>query len=178
MSKSSEVTRHAAGCIAVADDDPIVRDMVAACLEADGHAVHAFPNGAALVDALSKQTFDLFIIDLMMPTMDGFDVLARLRNDPEHRRSPRMIISSRNDTDALLQADAMGVAGYLIKPIDWQVVHFQVRGLLRLARAEQEASSLRYQAESRFKFQQSLNVGQSGRSSSHRQMFGLNGFGR
>jgi len=162
------------GVVAVADDDPIMRETFMATLAADGHRVFAYADGHELLNALDAHPFELFVLDVKMPRVGGFAVLEALRRHPRHFQVPSMIVTSYADADALQQADTLRAAGFLMKPIDWPVLHFHVRGLLRLARAEQDARALRYQAENRLKYQQVLAAGgHDARGASHRRIFGF-----
>ena len=80
----------------VADDDPIVSDLVRQLLEDDGWSVRSAANGQQALDQIAKQKPDVLLLDLMMPVMDGFETLQRLRDDPETRDLPVVIITARD----------------------------------------------------------------------------------
>jgi len=82
--------------VLVADDDPVVVDLVRQLLEEDGWTVRSAANGQEALDEIAQQRPNVLLLDLMMPVMDGFEALHRLRDDPETRNLPVVIITAKD----------------------------------------------------------------------------------
>ena len=80
----------------VADDDPNVVELVRQLLEEEGWSVRSAADGQETLEEIARQRPDVLLLDLMMPVMDGFETLQRLRDDPETRNLPVVIITARD----------------------------------------------------------------------------------
>jgi DNA-binding response OmpR family regulator len=101
--------------IIVVDDDFVVRELVRNTFEKIGVLVKEFANGGDYLNAIEKERCDLLFLDLLMPKVDGFDVLKVLsarRDSP-----PVIIISTITQRDTVVRAFRMGIKSYLTKPI-------------------------------------------------------------
>ena len=121
--------------ILVVDDDPTSRMLTRATLEDHLGAVVEAENGLVGVEALERQPFDLAIVDLDMPVMDGFGVIERARARPETRHLPIIVVTGRDDVVAIERAFALGATSFLCKPINWNVFRHQVSYVLQVARS-------------------------------------------
>lgn len=130
----------------VADDDPTSRLLVGIALEGYLSTVEA-ENGLAAVHALEAQNFDIAIVDLDMPIMDGFGVIERARARPESRHLPIIVVTGRDDIVAIERAFALGATSFLSKPINWNIFRHQVSYVLKVARVERETRGARDAAE-------------------------------
>src|SRR3712207_6612241 len=81
--------------ILVADDDPVLRTLIAAVLEGQGFEVVTVPSGDALVRAAREVLPDLLLIDVMMPVMDGLEAVRQLRNDTRTSHLPMLLITAQ-----------------------------------------------------------------------------------
>lgn len=107
--------------ILVVEDDELVRDVWVDALQEAGYTVTGFELGADALGRLPELTPDLILLDMMMPQMDGFEFLARLRRNPEGAHVPVLIVSALGD-DLRCSIDpagakTLGVAGVLTKPV-------------------------------------------------------------
>ncbi|MBK7586656.1 MAG: response regulator [Myxococcales bacterium] len=103
--------------ILVVEDQDSIRRMIEALIQARGYEVTAVANGAKAIDAFMTQTFDLVLLDLMLPGQyDGFEVCQRLRSDPGTRNVPVVIISALDDPDSRRKAADAGASAYYTKP--------------------------------------------------------------
>jgi DNA-binding response OmpR family regulator len=68
--------------------------------------------------------------------MDGFEVLARLRASPEHARTPVIVATGREDVDAIDRAFQAGATGFVVKPLNWRLLSYQIRYVYRTHRTE------------------------------------------
>jgi CheY-like chemotaxis protein len=108
--------------ILVADDDARNRKLLETLLHADGYLVVAVNSGQATLDAVASDQPDLILLDLMMPGMDGFEVVRRLKSDPDTRDIPVVMVTALDDSGSRLRLLAAGVADLLSKPVDrWQL---------------------------------------------------------
>jgi len=102
--------------VLVVDDEPINRRLLARYLEREGHEVATADDGAAGWEKLRAEPFDVVLLDVLMPEMDGYEVLELLRADPARRHLPVIMISSLEDTDSIVRCIELGADDYLPKP--------------------------------------------------------------
>jgi phosphoserine phosphatase RsbU/P len=124
---SEDVTRPASmsasaarldGRVLVVDDNDVNRDMLAQRLERHGCAVAVADSGARALESIQSQPFDLVLLDVMMPELDGEAVLRRLKADPATRDLPVVMISAVDDIERVARCIEMGAEDYLPKPCD------------------------------------------------------------
>jgi CheY-like chemotaxis protein len=112
--------------IIVLDDDDGVRAVWVDALQGAGYTVNAFGLGAEVLTCLPDLAPDLILLDMMMPGMDGYEFLARLRANPASSRIPLLIVSGIGESLAVAiddrAASALGVAAILTKPLDLNVL--------------------------------------------------------
>ena len=100
--------------ILVAEDDRPLAQLVLVNLEQDGHEVVIVEDGRYVLGTLMDQSFDVLVLDLMMPWVDGFEVLLNLGS-----ARPRVVVlTARDDGYSERRARALGVDAYLTKPYD------------------------------------------------------------
>jgi adenylate cyclase len=104
--------------ILIVDDEPFNRDVLAQELELLEHDAVAAVHGRDALDRLVGETFDLILLDIMMPVMDGFALLRRLKDDPRLRHIPVLMISALDDHDSVVRCIALGAEDHLPKPFD------------------------------------------------------------
>ncbi len=103
--------------ILVVEDQDSIRRMIEALIQARGYEVTAVANGAKAIDAVMTQSFDLVLLDLMLPGQyDGFEVCQRLKSDPATRTVPVVIISALDDPESRKKAADAGASAYYTKP--------------------------------------------------------------
>jgi len=101
--------------IAVVDDDFVIQELVKTTFSAIGATVSAYPSGKEFMDVAKSRSFDIVFLDLLMPGMGGFEVLARLRADEIDL--PVIVLSAISQREAVVRAFQAGVKSYLIKPL-------------------------------------------------------------
>ncbi len=104
--------------ILLAEDEQPVARIVEVNLAREGYEVEWVTNGAAALEAVAAQPPDLIILDVTMPQMDGFEVLRRLKSDPETSELPVIMLTGKSDDDSVFKGWAEGVHSYMTKPFD------------------------------------------------------------
>jgi two-component system, cell cycle response regulator len=129
------------GAVLVADDDAVNRLLLGHSLERDGHRVRAVGNGLEALEALGDEAFDCVLLDVLMPGMDGYQVLERIRSEPKLRHTPVIMISALEDIESVVRCIEMGAEDYLPKPFDPVLLRARINAGLarkRLHDLEQE----------------------------------------
>ena len=104
--------------ILVVDDNASNRDVLARRLTREGHAVVTAANGAAALELVERQDFDIILLDLIMPEMSGFEVLRRLKADERTSHIPVIVISALDEIDSVVRCIEAGAEDYLTKPFN------------------------------------------------------------
>lgn len=115
--------------ILVAEDDPHSLAFVTSGLTESGYQVDAVADGAQALVQLSKQMYDLIILDVMMPHKDGWEVLELLRNHGV--RTPVLFLTAKDTIEDRVKGLELGADDYLVKPFAWAEFLARVRTLLR-----------------------------------------------
>ena len=123
------------GLLLVVDDNEDNREVLARRLQKQGHWVVTAASGAEALAAASGHIFDLVLLDIMMPEMDGYEVLARLKADPTTQNIPVVMISALDEMDSVVRCLHMGAADYLPKPFNPTLLQARVTASLREKRA-------------------------------------------
>ena len=116
--------------ILVVDDEPDLVEIVRLRLERDGHTILSAPNGQAALSALSRDIPDLVILDIMMPGIDGFEVLSQIKNDPRTAHVPVIMLSAKTDLLSRTKAGNRGVDYYVTKPFQLDALSQIVENVL------------------------------------------------
>ena len=124
----------------VADDDPIMREFASVYLSSPVAEVVTVANGAEALAAIQPGRFDILLLDLDMPVMNGFQVLENLRSIPATATLPVIVITGREDMVSIDRAYELGATSFVIKPVNWRLLAYQVKYVLRGARALQSRS--------------------------------------
>jgi two-component system, cell cycle response regulator len=129
------------GSVLVADDDAVNRLLLARGLERDGHRVEAVADGLEALEALRAGLFDCVLLDVLMPGMDGYQVLEHIMSEPRFRHIPVIMISALEDVETVVRCIEMGAEDYLPKPFDPVLLRARINAGLarkRLHDLEQE----------------------------------------
>jgi two-component system chemotaxis response regulator CheY len=108
--------------ILIVDDYPAVRRVIKDIVVALGMTAEEAENGLEAQAVLKGKKFDLVISDLVMPEMDGFELTEALRNTPQYRHRPIVIISTHDDAKYIFRALHLGADDYIIKPPSMEMV--------------------------------------------------------
>ena len=117
--------------VLVVDDEPMVREVVTAYLERDGYHVTTAADGQAALEALETTHPDLVVLDVMLPKLDGFDVLTQLRKRTD---VPVILLTARTEEVDRVLGLELGADDYVVKPFSPRELAARVRSVLRRAR--------------------------------------------
>ena len=106
------------GNLLVVDDNKVNRLLLARGLQEQGHNVTFAENGRQALDSMRRQAFDLVLLDIMMPEVDGYQVLQEITNDPDLRDIPVIVVSAMDELDSVVKCIEMGAEDYLSKPLN------------------------------------------------------------
>jgi adenylate cyclase len=126
----------------VVDDNRVSRLLLARTLQQDGHTVGFAENGRLALEMLHRQPFDLVLLDMMMPELDGEQVLAHLTADPQLRNVPVIMISANDDVDGVVRCIEMGAEDYLTKPPNPVLLRARINASLEKKRLRDQQREL------------------------------------
>jgi class 3 adenylate cyclase len=136
------------GAILVVDDNAENRDMLARRLARQGYEVLTAAGGRAALETLAARPLDLVLLDVMMPDLDGYAVLQRLKADPALRDIPVLMISALDELDSVVRCIQLGAEDYLSKPFEPVLLQARIGACLEKKRFhDQEARHRRELAE-------------------------------
>ncbi len=128
--------------ILVADDDPVLRTMVAAGLTASGHEIYACSDGQEAWDAIKKDPFPIVVTDWLMPGIDGLQLTQLIRRMPRDAYCYIIMLTGMTKRDDFLTGVKAGVDAFLLKPLDGAVLEAQVGIATRILGLEAHAKRL------------------------------------
>jgi adenylate cyclase len=130
------------GTILIADDNRVNRLLLARGLERQGHTVVFAEHGGEALDLLRQQRFDLILLDVVMPELDGYGVLAELERDPHLRDIPVVMTSALDELDAVVKCVEMGAEDFLTKPINPVLLDARINASLEKKRLRDQQREL------------------------------------
>ncbi len=110
--------RHGSARLLVVDDNKVNRLLLSRSLQQQGHSVATAENGRVALEMLRQEPFDLVLLDMEMPEMDGFQVLEQLVKDVHLRDLPVLVTSSLEGIDHVVRCIELGAEDYLPKPVN------------------------------------------------------------
>jgi DNA-binding response OmpR family regulator len=119
--------------ILVCDDDPLLLDLVQFKLTARGYDSSAARDGGEAMAALAEQAPDAVVLDAMMPVLDGYEVLRRIRENPEFAELPVIMLTARRQEQDVLSALQLGANDYMVKPFSPEELVARLGRLLEAA---------------------------------------------
>ena len=117
--------------ILVIDDDPIMREFACVYLSTPNVSVETAENGEAGLARLAAEHFDLALIDIDMPGINGYEVLRRIRADEKLFDLPAVIVTSNEDFSSIDKAYELGATSFITKPVNWRVLSYHLRFVMR-----------------------------------------------
>jgi putative two-component system response regulator len=141
------------GRLLIVDDNEMNRDMLGRRLSRRGYTVATAVDGQQALNMISEQTFDMILLDIMMPGILGIDVLKRIRQSYSASELPVVMATAKGDTQDVVEALRLGANDYVIKPLDFPVVLARVQTHLEMCRRhkvlKQRANELEAQMSDR-----------------------------
>jgi adenylate cyclase len=143
------------GKILVVDDNATNREMLSRRLARAGHQVHVVASGPEALALLRREPVDLVLLDVLMPEMNGYEVLQQLTADRTLREIPVVMISALDEMDSVVRCIELGAEDYLPKPFDPVLLRARISACLEKKRLrDREAQHLRELAEWNHKLEQ------------------------
>jgi adenylate cyclase len=128
------VTVPAAGHLLVVDDEPLNREMLMRRLKRMGFTATGAENGLAALDQLTKETFDLVLLDILMPELDGFKTLERLKADEKLRHLPVIMLTALDEASSTVRCIEAGAEDYVPKPFNPVILRARITASLERKR--------------------------------------------
>ncbi|HKI86809.1 MAG TPA: SpoIIE family protein phosphatase [Thermoanaerobaculia bacterium] len=130
------------GKLLVVDDDPRNRDMLSRRLARKGFDVSESPDGESALAFLAEHPIDLVLLDVMMPGMNGLEVLSELRKEHSLADLPVIMATAKSESEDIVEALKLGANDYVTKPIDFAVALARIETQLSLRRAIERIRNL------------------------------------
>lgn len=124
------------GRVLVVDDDPVNRAILVGSLEAQGYAAGVAADGREALRVLSRDVYDVVLLDLVMPVMDGFEVLRTMKADERLHAIPVIVVSALEEMESVVACIELGAADYLSKPFDPVLLRARLRSSLAAKRLD------------------------------------------
>ncbi|MAG96272.1 MAG: adenylate cyclase [Rhodospirillaceae bacterium] len=141
------------GRILVVDDIESNRDLLGRRLLTDGHQVAMAESGEEALDMLAGGDFDLVLLDLMMPGLNGYEVLAHMKGDPRLKGLPVVMVSALDETSSVIRCIEAGADDYLPKPVNPTLLRARIRaGLEKKHWLDEEQRQKRFVREAFSRF--------------------------
>lgn len=128
--------------IIIIEDDESIREMLGYYFRSVGYEVGAFPSGEDYFEGADQHAPTLFILDIMLPGMDGLEILRRLRADPDRRDVPVIMLTARTSEMDKVKGLESGADDYMVKPFGIMELQARVKALLRRTGREKSAGVL------------------------------------
>jgi DNA-binding response OmpR family regulator len=143
----------------IVDDDDLNRELLSQILKKDSYLVSMADNGRSALAMLMSRTFDLVLLDIMMPEMNGFQVLEKLKADPDLRHVPVIVVSALDEIKHVVKCIEMGAEDHLPKPFDRVLLRARVGACLEKKRLhDQEHAILQQLAKEKKRAESLLEV--------------------
>ena len=128
--RGTDTGRDSSGHILVVDDNPMNRDTLTHYLERQRYTVSMAENGQQAIEMIGRWCFDLVLLDLMMPVMDGYQVLQELKGHEAWRDIPVIMISALDELDSVVRCIEMVAEDYLPKPFNQVLLRARIHASL------------------------------------------------
>lgn len=132
--------------ILVVDDDPILLEFAEVYLASPGSTIVRASDGLEAWRAMASIEFDVALVDIEMPSLDGYGLVDRMRADPRLAHLPVIMVTGREDVLSIDRAYRVGATSFVTKPVNWRQIAYQVRYVVRASRMEREAVAARDEA--------------------------------
>lgn len=114
----------------IVDDSTSMRQMVAFALSSGGYSVSEAEDGQAALDIAKTRRFDAVVTDVNMPRMDGIELIRHLRQLPDYKFTPLLMLTTESGPEKKMEGKQAGATGWLVKPFDPEQLLNTVRKVL------------------------------------------------
>ncbi|MDD5748182.1 MAG: response regulator [Actinomycetota bacterium] len=102
--------------VLIIDDDPGIIKVISLILETRGFETTEAKDGISGIEIAKRENPDVILLDIMMPELDGYEVIKRLKRDPDTWSIPVVFVTAKTTTEAMEMGTSLGASGYLTKP--------------------------------------------------------------
>ncbi len=141
----------APGLLLVVDDDETNRDVLSRRLKRQGHKVETASSGSEALLLMRATEFDVVLLDIMMPDMDGYDVLGQIKADEQLKHIPVIMISALTELRSVVRCIEAGAEDYLAKPFDPTLLRARIGASLGKKRGRDRETELYAQLQENYK---------------------------
>jgi DNA-binding response OmpR family regulator len=127
--------------ILVVDDNEMNRDMLSRRLQRQGYTTDVAENGERALEMIQQSRYDLVLLDVMMPKINGYEVLEQVKQDEALRHIPIIMISAVDDLDSVVKCIELGAEDYLFKPFNPVLLKARVGATIDKHRAQQSSGA-------------------------------------
>ncbi len=127
----SQQTKQSPPVILVADDDPMIRLLAQQALDSRSFEVIQAENGRDALEVFEMNIPDLVLCDVMMPTIDGFELCASIRTMKQGEHVPVVMLTGLNDGESIKRAFSVGATDFCEKPVNWELLPYKLNYILR-----------------------------------------------
>lgn len=124
--------------ILIVDDNPKNLQVLGNYLQLEGYIVEFAINGESALDWTGRKKFDLILLDIMMPVIDGFVVCESIKKNPLNHETPVIFLTAKVDTESIVKAFELGAVDYIIKPFNQKELIARVRTQIEIKRGRDE----------------------------------------
>lgn len=122
--------------VLVADDEVNIRNLIKLKLSGEGYDVVCASDGNEALSRLYSECFDICIVDVMMPVMDGFSLVKQMRG--ENINTPVIMVTAKGNAEDKIEGFRSGIDDYMVKPVDFEELSLRIKALLRRYRIATE----------------------------------------
>jgi signal transduction histidine kinase len=151
-----QIAAGAPGLLLVVDDDAANREVLSRRLQRQGHEVRTASSGREALQLMNKTAFDLVLLDIMMPDMDGHEVLSRIKADEALQHIPVIMISALTEVQSVVRCIEAGAEDYLAKPFNPTLLKARIGACLEKKRGRDRETVLFAQLQANYKLLQEV----------------------
>jgi two-component system nitrogen regulation response regulator NtrX len=129
--------------VLVVDDEPAIRESLSGVLQDEGYDVETVGDGESCLTALSRRSFDVVLLDIWLPGIDGMETLTRIQEIPFFERAMVIMISGHGTIETAVKATKLGAYDFLEKPVTIEKVTVLVKNACQQRRLEREVQRLK-----------------------------------
>jgi adenylate cyclase len=133
---------HEAGRLLIVDDNKVNRLLLGRGLEQQGHSVDFAENGVQALSKLAQERFDLVLLDIEMPELDGYQVLEQIIQDTDLRDIPVIMTTATDEMDSIVRCIELGAEDYLTKPVNAVLLRARINASLEKKRLRDQQREL------------------------------------